>query len=84
MLWAGPIEFSAIDILFILIWAVLFALALPMMAGVVAVLVYRRKTPEADRSRRAAWILFFKVTALALLAQVLAGAVIGVIQELIG
>ena len=84
MQWAGPIEFSTGEVIVILLVLAAMALALPVLAGVIAVLVYRRNTPEGVRSRREATIVFFRAAALALLAQVLIGAVIGGIQELIG
>ncbi len=84
MLWAGPIEISTTMVVVILLVLVAMALALPVLTGVIAVLVYRRNTPEAQRTRREAWIRFFRAAALAMLVQVLIGAAIGGIQELIG
>lgn len=84
MVWTEPVEFSTGDIILLLLALAAMALALPVLTGVIAVLVYRRHTPETERSRRRAWILFFRFVALGLLAQVLIGAVIGGIQELIG
>jgi len=60
------------------------ALAIPVLAGVIALVVYRRNTPETERTRREGTITFFRIAALALLAQVVLGAVVGGIQELIG
>ncbi len=84
VLLSGPIEFSTGEIIAILLALAAMALALPVLTGVIAVLVYRRNKPEAERTRRETWILFFRTAALALLAQVLIGAGIGGIQELIG
>ena len=84
MLLAGPIEFSTGEIILIFVALAAMALALPVLAGGLAVFLYRRNTPAPNRSRRHAWILFFRVAALALLGQVVIGAIVGGIQELIG
>lgn len=84
MLWAGPIEFSTGEIIAILLVMVAMALALPALGGLLAVILYRRRTPEAQRTRREATILFFRTAAIVLVAQVAIGALIGWIQELIG
>ena len=84
MYWAGPIEFSTGEIIAILLAMVAMALALPVLGGVLAVVLYRRNTPQPERSRREAWIRFFRVAALLVLGQVVIGAIIGGIQELIG
>ena len=84
MLWAGPIEFSTGEIIVILLALAAIALALPALAGVVAVVLYRRNTPEGERTGRQATIIFFRTAALALVAQIAIAAVIGWIQELIG
>lgn len=84
MLLTGPIEISTTDIILALILLTLMALAVPVLAGVIAVVLYRRGIPEAERSRRQATIVFFRTAALALVVQILIGLLIGWIQELIG
>lgn len=84
MFLAGPIEFSTGEIIAILLVMAAMALALPVLAGIVAVVLYRRRTPEPQRTRGEATRVFLRTSALALLAQVVIGAVIGWIQELIG
>lgn len=82
--WAGPIEISTTEVILALVILTLMALAVPLLAGVVAVVLYRRRTPEAERTRRTATITFFQAAALALLAQIVLAAIIGGFQELIG
>jgi amino acid transporter len=84
MVWAGPIEISTGELILVFLVLAAMALAIPALAGVIAVVVYRRDTPENERSRRQATITFFRTAALALLAQVVLSAVVGGIQELIG
>lgn len=84
MLWAGPIEFSTGEIIAVLFILVAMALALPAAAGIVAVLLYRHRTAPEDRTRRAAMLIFFRALALALVAQVVIGFVIGLVSDLIG
>ena len=84
MTWAGPIEFSTGEIIAILLVMVAMALAIPAGAGVVAVVLYRRRTPPEERTRREATLIFFRTLALALVAQVAIGFVIGLVSDLIG
>ena len=65
MWWAGPIEFSTGEIIMILLVLAALALALPTLAGIIAVVLYRRNTPEPQRTRREATIVFFRTAALA-------------------
>ena len=84
MLWAGPIEFSTGEVILILLALVGIVLALPAAAGLVAVILYRRKTLPEARSRRDMVVLFFKTLALALLILVVGATLIGFLQNLIG
>ena len=84
MTWAGPIEFSTGEIVVILLSLVAMALALPALGGVVAVVLYRRRTPPEERSRREGFVIFFRALALVLLAQVGVAFVIGLVSDLIG
>ena len=84
MSWAGPIEFSTGEIIAILLVMVAMALALPAAAGIVAVVLYRRRTPPEERTRREATLIFFRTLALALVAQVAIGFVVGLVSDLIG
>jgi amino acid transporter len=84
MLLAGPIEFSTTDIILILLVLAASALALPVAIGAVAVILYRRRTPADERDPRAMRLTFFKAAAAGLLAQVVLGALVGWISELIG
>ena len=81
---AGPLEFSTGDIIVGLVILLAAALALPLLLGTIALMLYRRRTPAQERNRRAARITFFKAFALGLLAQLLLGSMIGGISELIG
>ncbi len=81
---AGEIELSTGEIILIFATLAAMALALPLAAGGVAVVLYRRRTLWHRRSRRDATILFFKVFAVTLVAQIAIVALIGWIQELIG
>ncbi len=81
---AGPIEISTTEIILALVILAAIALALPVAAGGVAVILYRRKTPPEGRNRREATILFFKVFAVALVGEVVIGSPIGWILEFIG
>lgn len=84
MLLSGPIEISTTEIILALILLTLMALALPVLAGVIAVVLYRRDTAQAERTRRQATIVFFRTAALALAAQILIGVLMGWIRALIG
>lgn len=79
MSWAGPIEFSTADIVVILLSLVAMALALPALGGIVAVMLYRRRIPPDQRSRRETYLTFFRALALVLVVQVAVAFVIGVI-----
>ncbi|HJR45137.1 MAG TPA: hypothetical protein VJ927_05985 [Actinomycetota bacterium] len=84
MLWAGPIEFSTGEVIAILLILAAMALAIPVAAGAIAVIVYRRRTPPRSATGRQATIVFFKFFALALALQVAIGFVIGLISALLG
>ena len=84
MSWAGPVEFSTADIIVILLSLVAMALALPVVGGIVAVVLYRRATSAEERSRRETLVTFFRGFALVLLAQVVVAFAIGLISDLIG
>ena len=79
---AGPIEFSTGEVILILLVLTAFSLVVPALAGVAAVLVYRRRTPQADRTGRAARLEFLKWAAIAFVAQFVAGWAIGGIASL--
>ncbi|MDP9067268.1 MAG: hypothetical protein M3N53_02830 [Actinomycetota bacterium] len=81
---AGPIEISMTEIILALVILTAMALAVPVAAGAVAVILYRRRTPVEQRNRRDSTLLFFKVFSLALVAQAVLGVVIGWISELMG
>lgn len=74
---AGPIEFSTGELVFILVLVFALLLVLPVAAGTVAVVLYRRRTPEAERTGRGAVLEFLKWAAIAFVAQF-------VIQEIFG
>ena len=83
MVWAGPIEFSTGEIIAVLLILAAMALAIPVATGAIAVILYQRRTAEEARSRREATVTFFKFFALALLAQVAVGFVMGLISDLL-
>ena len=70
---AGPIEFSTGEIVVILLALVLGSLVLPVLAGVVAVVAYRRRTPETERVGRAATLEFLKWGAITFVTQFVVG-----------
>jgi hypothetical protein len=70
---AGPIEFTAVDVLIILGTLAAIWVVLPSAAGAVAVYLYRRRVPPEQRSFGAAFARFAVGFALALVGvQVLA------------
>ena len=73
MTWAGPIEFSTGEIIAILLVLALASLVLPVLAGVVAVVLYRRRTPEVERTGRAATLEFLKWGAITFVSQFVIG-----------
>jgi amino acid transporter len=67
---AGPVEFSTGDLLILLVAVALTFLAVPFLAGTIAFIVYRRRTPLEERERRAGIKVFALWTALAFLVQI--------------
>ena len=55
MVLSGPVEISPVAIVMILILGALFYLAPLAIGAAIAIAVYRRRTPEAERSRSGTW-----------------------------
>ncbi len=66
---AGPIEFSTGEIVLLLVILVALVLALPVLAGIIGVVLYRRRTAVAGWTPRDAVLQFVKWAAIIFVVQ---------------
>ena len=81
-MFAGPIEFSGPQVALILLLAFALVMIIPLTAGTIASVVYRRKTPEAERENYGTLKVFILWTALGFLGQIAVGYIIATVSQL--
>ncbi|MEA2433822.1 MAG: hypothetical protein QOG54_1279 [Actinomycetota bacterium] len=67
---AGPVEFSTGDLVILVAAVALSFLAVPLIVGAIAAILYTRRTPPEQREKRGRLKMFMLWTSLAFLVQI--------------